>query len=128
MVKKNIDWSLTLSAALSLSSRFLVVQRILFIELLLDQHLILFVYLNQQLLIYNYFLCNHNLTNILKCNLHLVLLLIFYFLHIVLYLNQLIDHKVFSIDDNIIIFDYVFWYIIFSCIKSFSIVSFICIN
>ena len=34
---------------------FLTVQGILFVELLLDQHLILFAYLNQLLLIYNDF-------------------------------------------------------------------------
>ena len=36
----------------------------LFIELLLDQHLVIFVYFNRLLLIHNDFLYNHNLINI----------------------------------------------------------------
>ena len=45
--KTNIDWSLPSSAALPSSSSFLIVQLILFAEVLLSQHLNLFVCLNQ---------------------------------------------------------------------------------
>ena len=72
-----IHWSLLASVALPSPSSFLIVQRILFVELLLDLHLILFVYSNQLLLIYNDFWWTHNVINIQQYNLHLVLLLIF---------------------------------------------------
>ena len=72
---------------------FLIVQQILFAKLLSDQNLILFLCLNQLLLIYNDFWYIHNLTNILLYNLHLVLLLTFLFLNIVLYQNQWVGHK-----------------------------------
>ena len=55
---------------------FLIVQRILLAELLSDQHLILFVYSKQLLLVYNGFWCIHNPTNILWYNLHLGPLLV----------------------------------------------------
>ena len=61
IVKTNID------SALYHHLVSLIVQRILFVELLFDQHLILFVYLNQLLLIDNGFLYNHNLINTLPC-------------------------------------------------------------
>ena len=59
IVKINIDSGLLLALF-----SFLVVQQMLFVELLLGQHLTLFVFLNQQLLTYNDFLYNHNLINI----------------------------------------------------------------
>ena len=74
---------------------FLIAQQILFVELHLDQHLILFVCVNQQLLIYNDFWYNHKLINIQYYNLHLVLLLILWFLQVDLYRNQLLDYKTF---------------------------------
>ena len=76
-VPVGIDWSLLASVALPSPSSFLIVQRILFVELLLDLHLILFIYSNQLLLIYNDFWWTHNVVNIQQYNLHLVRLLLF---------------------------------------------------
>ena len=58
IVKTKADWGLP-SAFSSLIN-----QRILFVELLLDQNLILFFYLNQLLLTYNDFWYIHNLIDI----------------------------------------------------------------
>ena len=57
------------------------------------QHLIIFFYSNQLLLICNGFWCIHNPTNIEWYNLYLLLLLTFLFLCIILYQNQLVGHK-----------------------------------
>ena len=60
----------------------------LFTKLLSDQHLIIFVYSNQLLLINSDFLHIRNLTNNLLYDLHLIVLLTFRFLKIVLYQNK----------------------------------------
>ena len=62
IVETNIDQSLPSPVALSLSSSFFNCPTNHICWIALDQHLILFVYLNQHLLIYNDFLYNHNLT------------------------------------------------------------------
>ena len=59
IVKTNIDSILSLSLF-----NFLIVLQILFIEMLLDKHVIIFVYLHQLLLIYNDLLYNYDLMNI----------------------------------------------------------------
>ena len=61
---------------------FLIVAQVIFVELLFDQHLILF--------------------------LHLILLLTFLFLYIFLYQNQWVGHRSFSIDNNVVIIDNTF--------------------
>ena len=60
---------------------------ILFVELILDQHLELFFYLNQLKLGFNCLLNMHNLINILLDNIHLVLLILF-LLHYTVLLNH----------------------------------------
>ena len=68
----------------------------------MNQHLILFVYLNQLLLVYNNFWCVHSLTNI--CGIAFVLpccQLLYFF--IILIQNQLTGHTIFFIDIDVII-------------------------
>ena len=73
-----------------------IFQQILLTELLTtDQQLILFVYSDQLLSFYIDFWFIHNLTNILWCRFHHILLLTFLFLHIILYQNQQVDHTSF---------------------------------
>ena len=88
---------------------FLIVAQVIFVELLFDQHLILFLYLNQLLLVYNDFWCINNLINILYYSLHLIQLLTFLFLYIFLYQNQWVGDRSFSIDNNVVIIDNTFW-------------------
>ena len=107
---------------------FLIVQWIIFAELLLDQHLILLVYSNQLLLISNDFHCIHNPPNILQYDFRLVLLLIFLFLQIFLCQNQLVGHKGFSINNDTINLDNTFWQIISFGFIPFWVIILIWIN
>ena len=116
------------SLIFSASSGFFHCQRVIFAELLLYQYLTLFVYWGQLKLIYNDFWCIHNLINILEYNLHVYLLLAFLSFHNVLYQNQMVGHKSFFIDNDVIILNKTFWLIIFFGFIPFWIVNLIWIN
>ena len=53
IVKSNLGSPLPASVSLYLACSFLIVHQIIFLVLLSEQHLILYVYLNQLILIYN---------------------------------------------------------------------------
>ena len=93
-----------------LSVFFLIAQQILFAEFRLYQHLILPLYLSRLLLVYDDFLCIHNLTNFLQYSLHLGLSFTYLFLCISLYQTQWdgLVIEVFSINHDIVVLDNTF--------------------